>query len=150
MYWKFIILPPVVVGKGSIAQPLTVNWQDLARICSGGVGSEKPGVFYWIYWLLHRWGTEPALISSVNCRIQWIIESLIANCTLWISRDHAYLSVILWRRGVVVITTAQLYSTKPELTFCAGSNPAHGVSEIWDGDDLWQWSWVKIRLNGFC
>ena len=38
--------------------------------------------------------------------------------------------------GVVVITTAQLHSTKPELMFCAGSNPAHGVLEIYDGDDL--------------
>ena len=42
----------------------------------------------------------------------------------------------VWRRGVVVITTAQLHSTKPELRFCAGSNPAHGVSEIRDGEDL--------------
>ena len=33
-------------------------------------------------------------------------------------------------RDVLAITTAQLYSTKPELGFCAGSNPAHGVSEI--------------------
>ena len=41
-----------------------------------------------------------------------------------------------WRRGVVVITTAQLHSTKPELRFCAGSNPACGVSEIRDGEDL--------------
>ena len=40
------------------------------------------------------------------------------------------------RRGVVVITTAQLHPTKPELRFCAGSNPAHGVSEIRDGEDL--------------
>ena len=40
------------------------------------------------------------------------------------------------RRGVVVITTTQLHSTKPELRFCAGSNPAHGVSEIRDGEDL--------------
>ena len=37
---------------------------------------------------------------------------------------------------VVVITAAQLHSTKPELRFCAGSNPAHGVSEIRDGEDL--------------
>ena len=37
---------------------------------------------------------------------------------------------ILWRHGVVVITTAQLHSTKTELRFCAGSNPARGVSEI--------------------
>ena len=33
-------------------------------------------------------------------------------------------------RGVVVIATAQLHSTKPELRFGAGSNPASGVSEI--------------------
>ena len=31
---------------------------------------------------------------------------------------------VFWRRGVVVITTAQLHSTKLELRFCAGSNPA--------------------------
>ena len=40
------------------------------------------------------------------------------------------------RRGVVVITTAQLHSTKPELRFCAGSNPARSVSEIRDGENL--------------
>ena len=40
------------------------------------------------------------------------------------------------RCGVVVITTAQLNSTKPELRFCAGSNPARGVPEICDGEDL--------------
>ena len=32
----------------------------------------------------------------------------------------------------MVITTAQLRSTKPELRFCAGSNPARGVLEIRD------------------
>ena len=41
-----------------------------------------------------------------------------------------------WCRGVVVITTAQLHSTNPELRFCAGSNPACGMSEIRDGEDL--------------
>ena len=41
-----------------------------------------------------------------------------------------------WRRGVVVMTAAQLHSTKPELRFCAGSNPACGVLEIRDGEDL--------------
>ena len=38
--------------------------------------------------------------------------------------------------GVVFITTAQLHSTKPELKFCAGSNPACEVWEIRDGEDL--------------
>ena len=45
-------------------------------------------------------------------------------------------SILLWRRGVVVITTAQLHSTKPELRFCTGSNPVHGVSKIRDSEDL--------------
>ena len=52
-----------------------------------------------------------------------------------------------WRRGVVVITTAQLHSSKPELRFCAGSNPARGVSEIRDGEGLWQWSRLEKRLR---
>ena len=46
------------------------------------------------------------------------------------------LVISYWCRSVVVISTAQLHSTKPELRFCAGSNPAGGVSEIHDGEDL--------------
>ena len=49
----------------------------------------------------------------------------------------------------VIITAAQLHSTKPELRFCAGSKPALGVSEIRDGEGLWQWSRLEIRLNAF-
>ena len=49
----------------------------------------------------------------------------------------------------MVITTAQPDSKKPELRFYAGSNPACGVSEIRDGEDLWQWSRLEIRLNAF-
>ena len=37
-------------------------------------------------------------------------------------------------RDVVVITTAQLHSTKPEIRFCVGSNTALDVSEICDGE----------------
>ena len=46
----------------------------------------------------------------------------------------------------MVITTAQLHSTKPELRF---SNPVRGGLEIRDGEDLWQWSLLEIRLNAF-
>ena len=35
-----------------------------------------------------------------------------------------------WCPGVVVITTAQFSSTKPELRFCADSDPAGGVSDF--------------------
>ena len=41
----------------------------------------------------------------------------------------------MWHHGVVVITTAQLHSTKTELRFCTGSNPARDVSEIRRGED---------------
>ena len=43
---------------------------------------------------------------------------------------------LLWRRGVVVITTEQLHSIKPELRFCAGLNPACDVPEIQNGENL--------------
>ena len=56
---------------------------------------------------------------------------------------------MMWRRGVVVFTTAQLHSAKPKLRFCASSNPARGVPEIRDGEDLWQWSQLEIRVNAF-
>ena len=49
----------------------------------------------------------------------------------------------------MVITTVRLHSTKPELRFCAGSKPARGLSEICDGEDLWRWSRLEIRLNAF-
>ena len=38
--------------------------------------------------------------------------------------------------GVVVITTAQLHSTKSELRLCADSSPARDMSEIGDNEDL--------------
>ena len=44
--------------------------------------------------------------------------------------------LITWRRGVVVITAAQLYSAKSELKFYTCSDPARGVLEISDGVDL--------------
>ena len=54
-----------------------------------------------------------------------------------------------WYRGVVVITTVQIHSKKLKLKFCAGLNPARGVSEIRDAEDLSQWPRLEIRLNVF-
>ena len=39
--------------------------------------------------------------------------------------------------GVVVIAAAPLHSAKSELRFWAGSNPACGMPQIRDGEDLW-------------
>ena len=41
--------------------------------------------------------------------------------------------IVILLFSFVDITTAQLHSTNPDLRFCPGSNPAHGVSEIRDG-----------------
>ena len=46
---------------------------------------------------------------------------------------------------LVVITTAQLHSTKSKLRFCTDSKPAWGVLEICYGANLWQWSRLEIR-----
>ena len=51
-----------------------------------------------------------------------------------------------WRRSDMVLATAQLHSTKSELRFCAGWNPARGVLEIRGIEDLWQWSRLEISL----
>ena len=67
-----------------------------------------------------------------------VLSSQLFVCQLW---------VIMLSRGVVVITTAQLYSTKPELRSCAGSNPARSVSEMRDGENLWQWSRLEMRCK---
>ena len=41
-----------------------------------------------------------------------------------------------YQTKVVVITIVQLQPTKTELRFCISSNPAWGVSEIQNGEDI--------------
>ena len=53
-------------------------------------------------------------------------------------------------RGVVVITTIQLPLTKPELRFCASSNPSLNILEIYNGENLRQCTRLEIRFNVFC
>ena len=74
------------------------------------------------------------IVSSIFLTVLMLPESL-EYCNVPL-RAVEICNHNLWRRGVVVITAAQLHSTKPELRFCAGSNPARGVSEIRDGEDL--------------
>ena len=45
--------------------------------------------------------------------------------------------------------TAYLQLSEHELRFCAGLNPACDISEILDGEDLWQRSWLEIRRRAF-
>ena len=67
-----------------------------------------------------------AIHNYFSVMLRALMESLAFCCS----------SVPKWRRGVVIITTAQLHSTNPKLMVCAGSNPARDVSEIRDGENL--------------
>ena len=48
---------------------------------------------------------------------------------------------------VVATTFAHLHSTNPELRFFTGSNPAAGVSEVCDDENIRQWSLLEIMPN---
>ena len=97
----------------------------------------------------------PKMISVISCyQMKTFFNLRCCNCYTITKNSKRHWPnkkgvVVLWRRGVVVITTAQLHATKPELRFRTGSNPAHGGLEIRDGEDLWQWSRLGIRLNAF-
>ena len=84
--------------------------------------------------------------SSKQQKLKLTNVKVIKICLLKTFSDEF---LFLWCRGVVVFTTAQLYSTKPQLRFCAVSNPARSISGIRDGEDLWQWSQLEIRVNVF-
>ena len=51
----------------------------------------------------------------------------------------------------MIVATAYLHTAKPELKFCAGSNPGRGVLDFHDGEDLWQWSRSRLetRLSAY-
>ena len=62
------------------------------------------------------------------------------EATDWFIQSGSYKQLV---HGVVVITTAELHSTKPELRFCAGSNTAHAVQRfavvrIFDNGPSWK------------
>ena len=56
---------------------------------------------------------------------------------------------IICRRDVLDFNTAQIYSIKPQIRFCAGLNPSCGVLEIFHGRNLWQLFWMEIKLTIF-
>ena len=100
---------------------------------------------------------ESCLRCASACVAQYALMSAIFTLFAYACVAGLY-QALLWRlRKCVkyslltedIITTAQLHSNKPELRFCAGSNPARGVSEFHDGEDLWHWSRLEIRVNAF-
>ena len=94
-------------------------------------GTTVPEPFELLYIIL--WENSEILFSSCLLHFCAINERVVVVDQMNSIIKFVKLS---WRCGVVVITTTQLHSTKPELRFCAGSNPARGVPEISDGEDL--------------
>ena len=59
------------------------------------------------------------------------------------------LKIALFSLIIRLYTTAQRHSIKPDFRFCADLFPARCVSEIRDGEDIWRWSCLEIRLKAF-
>ena len=119
-------------------------------------------LWFWKYWHIAkdwlllsylRWFLYAAFFPLIKYLTLLFIQggplssSVIVSWGVKFERGFLIILLKKWRRGVVVITTAQIHLSKPELRFCAGSNPAHCVSEIRDDEDHWQWSWLEIRLR---
>ena len=91
-----------------------------------------------------------------HCNTNLTSKFLVDYCLLWfcisILESTNFFSICskhLWCRGLLAISTVKLHWNKPELRFCAGSNHACSVSEIRDGEDIWQGSRLELRLSSF-
>ena len=118
------------------------TWRDL------NIKLNQTGEFHLMF-CSTRW-VEDALVTSRAMAVQKNVVKVVQHYQSLskfnqpkdnTSYDHLvkYADLIwpnMWRHGVVVLTTAQLRSTELELRFCAGSNPARGMSEIHNGEDL--------------
>ena len=92
--------------------------------------------------VLNHYGVLASAVIDINCKhpheyffrqTNRITHEDFSICSLKTkSFDHG----LIWRRGEVVITTAQLFSCKLELRLCAGSDPAYSMSEIRDDEHL--------------
>ena len=71
-------------------------------------------------------------VTSSNFNLKLDLNGSLCTTLCVIELD----SVWIFPGSILVASTAQLHSSKPELKFSAGSNLACGVSEIRDGEDL--------------
>ena len=53
-----------------------------------------------------------------------------------LANENASKQVLLWRYGVLVITTEKFHFIKSEFRFCPGSDPGLGVLEVCEGKNL--------------
>ena len=93
------------------------------------------------------------LRTILACYVIFLFANVVILSSVFAGLDssgyYSVLAVLLWHHGVAVITTVQHHSPTPGLSFCTSSNPGHGLLEICGGENLWQWSWLEIRLKAF-
>ena len=92
---------------------------------------------FWIS-LCERFGVSQKLLQRP---LKWVDERL--TLSFWTNCGSGREG----RFNVVVINAAHLHYTKPKIMLCAGSDAAHGVSEICNGENLWQWFQLEMKLN---
>ena len=81
-------------------------------------------------WWMTTWADAVKLskFSLINPYYNFTILQFHRNQSMDFIKDWFNNSMQQWHRVIVVITAAQFLSTKPELWFCVGSNPARDVS----------------------
>ena len=99
--------------------------------------------------------------NTVNCqnimirtvwkkiRLHFLLLLMIHTLREKCPNTELFLDIALFSLIIRLYTTAQLHSIKPDFRFCADLFPPRSVSEIRDGEDIWRWSWLEIRLKAF-
>ena len=114
-------------------------------------GYPKGGIHVSLEWESQEGENEIATVKTKPlCRTEsrgYLGDPEFYKNWMWISENQEQLKQLN-------CATPYLYiGIKPhnfiQLRFCTGSNLAHSMSKICNGEDLWQWSQLEIRLNVF-
>ena len=99
---------------------------------------------YFLFCFLEYWINQNELRQGLWCTVWIYIDTHThthtnTNTNTHIINIYKYKNIYMYMvYYVVIITSAKLHTTKPELRFCSGLNPARGLSEIWDDEDHYE------------
>ena len=76
------------------------------------------------------------MLLQKRAKAQLEINGLVEGLFYATNRNEKFIIDLDCVHLSLVITTAQLHLTKPELRFCTGSNSNRGLSKICDGKNI--------------
>ena len=76
------------------------------------------------------------MLLQKRAKAQLEINGLVEGLFYATNRNEKFIIDLGCVHLSLVITTAQLHLTKPELRFCTGSNSNRGLSKICDGKNI--------------